>query len=134
MKQGNGWVFEWPLAALKDALSAYESVYDILSQTEKIEYIFKQKREVGAKVLVRKNWFPNSDEDPGELDPFYNESTDSVLIPLTKEETYLFETGKFYCDARVHLFDDVGGWVNPPCVIVTGVMQPGLFGKNDGVS
>ncbi len=93
-----------------------------LDFVEKIEFIFKQEKDRSAPIL-KSAVYPDTAERYGDKD--------LVLIPWSKEDTYLFEEdAPFYMDTRITRNDTED---QPDTPIVTLKMSPSLFEEGDVV-
>lgn len=99
-----------------------------LAELDSIEILFKQNDIDTAKTLKSSIWKADGSGDAVTVQG----SENSISIPWTRAETYLFRRGSdFYMHARIHY---VGSGDEPEVPIVKLIMTPSLFAENEEVT
>ena len=96
-----------------------------LEDVQQIEFVFKKINSASAEAIKTARWKSDGTGD-AETKP---NTTNVVLVPWTRSETYLFPENKFfYMDTRITM---IGSTDNPPTNIVAMRMHPTLFEEGD---
>lgn len=90
-----------------------------LADVSQIDFIFKKSNCENAEAAKTAVW---KSDDTGDCS-MKPGADDTILVPWTRAETYLF-SGSFFMDTRITL---EGSTDNPPTNIVELKMSPTLF-------